>query len=88
MAHPTPYDLLCDGKKIVGAAQRKTQKGFLHQGSISILTPTAEVLNTLLEPKIAEEILQNSFFFTENPSELASIRSTIEASLISHFDLK
>ena len=36
MAKPTKYDVMIQGKKIGGAAQRKTRHGFLHQGSISI----------------------------------------------------
>lgn len=34
MAHPTKYDVILEGRKVGGAAQRKTAFGFLHQGSI------------------------------------------------------
>lgn len=33
---PTKYDVLCGNRKIAGAAQRRTRKGILHQGSISL----------------------------------------------------
>ena len=33
--NPARYDLLADGGKIAGAAQRRTRAGLLHQGSIS-----------------------------------------------------
>ena len=74
MAHPTPYDLLANGKKIAGAAQRKTRLGFLHQGTISILAPPQELLNKLLYEPTAAEIINNSFYFTENPAQLTVIR--------------
>jgi len=33
-ANPVPADLLLDGRKIAGAAQRRTRRGLLQQGSI------------------------------------------------------
>jgi lipoate-protein ligase A len=33
---PTRYDLICEDKKLAGAAQRRTKNGILHQGSISL----------------------------------------------------
>lgn len=33
---PTRYDVVCEGKKYAGAAQRRTKRGILHQGSISL----------------------------------------------------
>lgn len=35
-ANPVRNDLLLDGRKIAGAAQRRTRGGFLHQGSIQL----------------------------------------------------
>ncbi len=32
--NPTRYDLLLDGRKIAGSAQRRTAEGLLHQGSV------------------------------------------------------
>ena len=32
--HPTKYDILANGEKISGSAQRRTRDGILHQGSI------------------------------------------------------
>jgi lipoate-protein ligase A len=87
MAHPTAYDLLCEGKKLVGAAQRKTHKGLLHQGSISILQPPAGALHRLLEAKTADEMLKNSYYLTQDPSELPIIRAKIRSFLLKGFDL-
>ena len=33
---PTRYDVVADGKKYAGAAQRRTKSGILHQGSIDL----------------------------------------------------
>lgn len=38
-ASPVQYDLICDGAKIAGAAQRRTRWGLLHQGSIQTKRP-------------------------------------------------
>jgi lipoate-protein ligase A len=39
MAQVTPFDLVWDGKKIGGCAQRKTKEGLLHQTSIFVSSP-------------------------------------------------
>lgn len=70
MAHPTPYDLLCDGKKIAGAAQRKTKQGFLHQGSISIVAPPPELFKKILTNDTVDLIINNSFYFQDNKTDL------------------
>ncbi len=33
-AHPVAHDLIVDGRKVAGGAQRRTRNGLLHQGSI------------------------------------------------------
>jgi len=38
-ASPVQYDLVADGRKIAGAAQRRTRWGLLHQGSIRVNAP-------------------------------------------------
>jgi lipoate-protein ligase A len=49
MAHATQYDLMCGGKKVGGAAQRKTKSGFIHQCSIFLLEPPWEKIEALLK---------------------------------------
>jgi lipoate-protein ligase A len=86
MAHPTAFDLLCEGKKIVGAAQRKTKEGILHQGSIAILAPTIDFLNkVLIHTSIATQMENQSFYLTTNPLELPALRQTIKNELIKSF---
>lgn len=50
MAKPTKYDVMWEGRKIAGAAQRKTRKGFLHQGTIALSMPCLETLGATLLP--------------------------------------
>lgn len=62
MAGPTKYDVVVNEKKIAGAAQRRTKKGYLHQGSISLVFPDEMLLkNLLLNEDIISLIKQNSY---------------------------
>jgi lipoate---protein ligase len=48
MARPTRYDVMWEGKKIGGAAQRRTRHGYLHQGTIAIAPAPQPLLERLL----------------------------------------
>ncbi|NGX55730.1 MAG: Octanoyltransferase LipM [Chlamydiae bacterium] len=63
MAKPTKYDVMISGRKVGGAAQRKTRHGYLHQGSISLGMLPDDYLTDLLAPNIIimNEIRKNSF---------------------------
>jgi len=63
MAKPTKYDVMINGKKIGGAAQRKTRHGFLHQGSIALgLLPDPYIEDVLVGgTQVLEAMRQNSF---------------------------
>lgn len=62
MAKPTHYDILFAGKKVGGAAQRKTKRGLLHQVSLCLKLPDREWLNKILkERQMIEMIYQASF---------------------------
>lgn len=62
MANPTKYDLIVDGKKIAGAAQRMTKRGYLHQGTIALIKPKKDLLDSIvLDEKTKEGIIANSF---------------------------
>jgi lipoate-protein ligase A len=66
-ANPVRYDLVAGGRKIAGAAQRRTRWGLLHQGSIRTGAPLpglgeklagvfgAEVSRCRLAPEIVDE---------------------------------
>ena len=63
MAKPTRYDVLIDGAKVGGAAQRRTRYGFLHQGSLSVAAVPDELLSALLLPgtRVAEAMGQHGY---------------------------
>ena len=63
MAKPTQYDLVIDGRKVGGAAQRRTKNGLLHQASISVKQPPADLLRkVLLEPEsVLKAMGENSY---------------------------
>jgi lipoate-protein ligase A len=62
MARPTKYDLVVGNKKVVGAAQRKTKQGFLHQGTIALQAPDLSLLNEMLLPKDVCRAMQRATF--------------------------
>jgi len=67
-ANPVRADVMIDGRKIAGAAQRRTRRGLLQQGSIqgiefgnSLTEPFAQALSTnRCERKGDEEILNRA----------------------------
>lgn len=62
MAMPTQYDIMYQGKKIAGAAQRKRHNGFLHQGTLSLVAPDRTLLmRWLRSPEIAQEMYATTF---------------------------
>lgn len=63
MARPTIYDVVYNGLKIAGAAQRRTKKGYLHQGTISLAAPNVELLREVLRSndEITQAMNQYSF---------------------------
>lgn len=48
MTHPTQYDVILNGKKVGGAAQRRTKHGYLHQGTICLALPCCKLLSKVL----------------------------------------
>jgi len=62
MARPTKYDVMLQGKKIAGAAQRKTKDGFLHQGTIALLRPDPELLGAVLPSEAVREAMMETTF--------------------------
>lgn len=87
MAKPTIYDVMIQGRKIGGAAQRKKKQGFLHQGTISITPPNLEFLQEVLLPKtrVLEAMQQNSFALLpadHTPGDFLEMRETIKQQLI------
>lgn len=63
MATPTRYDIMLEGRKVGGAAQRRMKQGYLHQGSIALGLPEADLLQDVLESSglVAEAMLRNGY---------------------------
>lgn len=90
MAKPTRYDVMLGGKKVAGAAQRKTKDGLLHQGSLSLIMPSKELLQEVLLEKINVVEAMSTFTFPllgskAQPSEVPIKRKEIQELLIKHF---
>lgn len=68
MAKPTIYDVMYEGKKIAGAAQRKKRHAFLHQGSISLALPNRDLLRDILpkNSKVFEAMLATTHSFLKD----------------------
>jgi lipoate-protein ligase A len=62
MAKPTKYDVMWEGKKVAGAAQRRIKNGFLHQGSIALVLPPEDFLEEVLLPgtRVQEAMLAHT----------------------------
>jgi lipoate-protein ligase A len=86
MAKPTKYDVMIDGRKVGGAAQRRTKLGLLHQGTISIVSPDFSYLEQVLLPGTAviEAMRQNAYSLLSDgatPMELEEARRELREGL-------
>jgi len=85
MSSVTIYDVVVEGKKVAGAAQRKTKDGFLHQGSICLQRPPDKFLEEIFlpGPSFANAMRECSYPLTSNASaiELANIKQRLREDL-------
>lgn len=94
MAQPTVYDVMIKGKKVAGAAQRKTSSGFLHQGSLSLAPlPEKMLIDVLKEPSVIIEAMQRESFYLVDTKEcskkkLQKAREKLKQQLIIHLTKK
>lgn len=87
MAKPTQYDVVYEGMKIAGAAQRRRKQGYLHQGSISLAFPDLDLLRDVLLSE--QEVLQAMETYSFAPlgsgcgfQELEKARKEVEKGLV------
>jgi lipoate-protein ligase A len=85
MARPTKYDVMLSGKKIAGAAQRKTKGGFLHQGTIALLRPDEELLAAVLPSAAVREAMKQITFPLMSQQNLRKGRNELCELLKRHF---
>lgn len=84
MACPTIYDVMIDGRKVCGGAQRRTRHGFLHQGSISLVHPDFDFLEKILCPSLLEAMKQNTHPLLQgNPAhnQIQEVKEKIKQSI-------
>lgn len=86
MAKPTKYDVMFQGRKVAGAAQRKRKQGYLHQGSIAIALPKEAFLSQILlkGTQVHEAMVATTFSLLGNdwtPSDLEEVRITLKQQL-------
>jgi lipoate---protein ligase len=84
MARPTKYDLLYKGKKIAGAAQRKTKDGFLHQGTIALAPSDPNYIKLLQASDLKRAMLENSCSIVSKENYL-SAKQLMKKALIEEF---
>lgn len=90
MAKPTKYDVMLEGKKVAGAAQRKTKAGLLHQGSLSLVMPCKELLQEVLLSELNVLEAMSSFTYPilgekATALEIPLRRKEIQELIIKHF---
>lgn len=81
MAKPTVYDLVIEGRKVGGAAQRRTKHGYLHQGSICLLLPDSQKLKSLVASEVLEA-MQKSSYPILNEEDLSKSRRKLKRLII------
>jgi len=78
--HPTRYDIVADGRKIAGSAQRRSRAGILHQGSLHFGGPLPwprPQLALALEHAFEQHLQIGLAAFTPGP-ELLELAATLE----------
>jgi lipoate-protein ligase A len=78
MVKPTQYDLTFQGKKVGGAAQRRTRDGILHQGSLSLVLPDQQFLSEhLINRSVVHQMIETSFALVA-PNQIAQAREKLK----------
>lgn len=79
MANPTHYDLLLNGKKIGGAAQRqKKNRGLIQQTSLSIGPPNLDLIEkSLIHPKLTIEAIRTQSSYLNTPIPIKNFIQSI-----------
>lgn len=86
MVKPTQYDVMADGRKIAGGAQRRTRHGYLHQGSICVALPEDEDLKDVFsDPATWPGMQANSYALVDDAQQAASAKAAIKEHLAQVF---
>jgi len=78
MANPTRCDVMIQGRKVAGAAQRRTKRGYLQQVSIAIAPLEAEFLYSLFSSgsAVVEAMLCHSYSILGHNWDPSTLRHT------------
>lgn len=80
-AKPTKYDVMINGKKVAGSAQRRKKNGFLHQGSISLVRPDFQFINGLFKKDHLVAKAMEEFTYVLTSLELENAKALLRDSL-------
>ena len=89
MGRPTKYDVLIKNKKVAGAAQRRTKNGYLHQGTIALVMPQEEILESLLlQPEAVRSIFSYTFplLGDQGFKDVLDVKNKLKDLLIKYFE--
>jgi lipoate-protein ligase A len=78
MAKPTQYDVVHDGMKVAGAAQRKRKQGYLHQGTIALARPRYDLLQEVLLSKDDVLAAMMAYTFAPLPEATEAVREQMQ----------
>jgi lipoate-protein ligase A len=92
MAKPTIFDVMMEGKKVGGGAQRRKHFGFLHQGTISLVLPDKDFFEKVLLPgtSVYNSILKKTCTLlplTASARDLSEARNTLKEIFISEVSI-
>lgn len=82
MGKATIYDVMLEGKKVGGAAQRRTKMGLLHQGTLSLAMPPESLLkDVLVDLSIIESMKTNGHYLLgpgANAHQINEMRASLK----------
>lgn len=84
LAQPTKYDIVIEGKKVGGAAQRRTKHAYLHQGTIALALPEETFSQKILlsSSEVIPAMQKHTYpllGFNPSPKEIETARSELKA---------
>ncbi len=89
MVDPTVFDVMIEGKKVAGGAQRRTKAGYLHQGSIALGIPDPALLKAVLrDSAIGETMIAKTYPLTcekTSPEQIVQSKQELMLLLIDNF---
>jgi len=88
MATPTQYDVMIEGRKVAGGAQRRTRHGFLHQGTISLAPPQTELLANRNVARAMQRVAYPLLGDSCSQREFFEARREISQLLVARFSIR